>query len=87
MENVTRSLVDGCGAQRFQCLGELLIHFQRALPEGIRQQQISGVGGDGAAIAHRVPAPELYGFRLLLRIGAGLAGGRLGFIAEAQDII
>jgi hypothetical protein len=82
-----RSLVHGCGAPRFQRLGELLIHFQRALPEGIRQQRIGGVGGGGAAVVHRVPVPELYGFLRLLRIGAGLAGGRLGFIAEAQDII
>ncbi len=87
MEDVIRSLVHGCGKQRFQRQGELLIHFQRASPEGIRRQRTGGVGGGGAAIAHCVPVPELYAFRLLLRNGAGLGGGRLGFIAEAQDMI
>jgi hypothetical protein len=82
-----RSLVYGCGKQRFQRQGELLIHFQRASPEGIRRQRTGGVGSGGAAIAHRVPVPELFGFRPLLRNGAEPGGGRLGFIAEAQDMI
>jgi hypothetical protein len=54
------------------------------MPESIRWQRI---GGGGTAIANRVPVAELYGFRLLLGIGAGLAAGRVGYITIARAII